>query len=597
MNIKDAIYEIKNRTIIEDIISEYVKLKKVGKGFVGLCPFHHEKTPSFYVTPDKGIYHCFGCGKSGDVFTFLMEIEKISFMEAVRKLANRVGFNFDSVLNKGSEITKTLISNLKQINIEAQKFFTFYLTKGDKTKDGINYLKSRGINQNIAKKFKFGMAPKAKDALYKYLKSKFFTDETIFESKLVVNTPNKPIDLFRYRITLPIENEYGDIIGFAGRTLSQEEKAKYINLPETPLFKKRNILFGFNHAKNKIKDTKRAFLVEGYFDVISLHKHEIENVCGVMGTSLTSEQIKLIDSISDKLYLFFDSDNAGINSIQRAIPLILTTSNLEVKIVKVNQKDPDEFVKYCEANGEVIDESILIKNSYDIIDFLLLKNLELIKYGEKNTKMSFLLEIFKIISLMKNLYDKEESLRKVSEAMNISETIIKSEFEKYQKHQRVTTENITTSYIKLSNPDIELAIAYMITKDNKLLDTLKAEIDLEDIKNDTIKAYFSFLEEYINNEEVDEKDVNTLYLLQSEIENKASSIVKVFSENLKDDFEFLITVYKIRKINERKKEIQNIIERISKESEDNEIIEELLEEKHLLTLEEKKIKESRKINY
>lgn len=595
MNIKDVISEIKNRIIIEQVIGRYLSLKKSGKNYVALCPFHNEKTPSFTVSPEKGFYHCFGCGRSGDAITFVMEIEKISFIEAVRKLAKEVGIDIDAVKYKGRD--KSLITNLKNLNIEAQKFFAYYLTKGDKDKKGIKYLKTRRINKETAEKFKFGMAPNSKDILYRYLKSKFFTDETIFESKLVVNTSNGPVDLMRDRLTFPIENEYGEIIGFASRTLSSEEKVKYINTPETILFKKRQILFGFNHAKQKIKETRRIFLVEGYFDVISLHKHGIENVCGVMGTSLTLEQIRLFSNISDEVYLFFDSDEAGVKAVERAIPLILSNSNLEVKIIKIPKKDPDEFVKSFEDKGEKINENTLIKNSYNISDFMVLQNTDIIKYGDKNTRMGFLLKMFSFISLMNNVYEKEESLKKLSEAMNVSEVIIKSEFEKYQNRQKITADNLNTTYSKLPNTDIELVLAYMITKDNSLLDLFKTEIDIEDIKNELVRAYFTFLDEYLTNEEATEEDINTLYLLQSEIESKSEGLLRSYSENLKEDFEFLLTIYKIKKIRERKKEIQQIIERVSKEQVDNDILEELLEEKHILTLEEKKIKENRKIAY
>lgn len=596
MNIKEVVEEIKNRVVIEDVIGRYVNLKKSGKNYVALCPFHKEKTPSFTVSPEKSFYHCFGCGKSGDVFTFLMEIEKISFMEAVRKLGKEVGVDVDRLLYRGSKENASLISSIKQLNIEAQKFFVYYLLKGDKDKVGVNYLKKRGITKQIAEKFKFGMSPNSRNALYSYLKSKFFTDETIFESKLVIKTSGHPVDLFRYRITFPIENEYNEIVGFAGRALSSEEKAKYINLPETVLFKKRNILFGFNHAKNKIKNTRRVFLVEGYFDVISLHKYGVDNVCGVMGTALTIEQVRLFSNIAEEVYLFFDSDEAGINAVERSIPLILANTDLSVKIVSIPQKDPDEFVRYNEEKGQIIDESLIIKYSKDIFDFFIDKNQNKVKSEDKKERIAFLIRMFYFISLLRNVYDKEEALKKLSEVMRISEVVIKSEFEKYQNRQRISTENITSAYSRLSYEDLELILAYMVSKNNILFDILKSEIDIQDIRNETVRAYFSFLDEYLFSEEVNENQINTLYLLQSEIESKSASMIKGNIEVLREDFEFLLSIYKIKKIKEKKQEIQKIIEKISSDSTD-EVLEELLEEKHLLTLEEKKIKELRGISY
>lgn len=597
MNIKDLMYEIKLRIPIEDVIGRYISLKRVGKNYVALCPFHRERTPSFTVAPDKGFYHCFGCGKSGDIFTFVMEIEKISFMEALRKLGKECGVDIDIALGGKSRPDKLLASNLKQLNIEAQKFFVTYLTKLDKSKEGLNYLRSRGINSKTAEKFKFGMAPNSKNNLYKFLKSKFFTDETIFESRLVINTPSGPLDLFRHRLTFPIESEYGEIVGFAGRALSPDDPAKYINLPETPIFRKRNILFGFNHAKGKIKETKRVFLVEGYFDTISLHKCGIENVCGVMGTALTLEQLRLVNNIAQKVYLFFDSDSAGVKAVERAVQLILNNTDLEVEVIRVSQKDPDEFVRLYEAEGKTLDETTLLKHSLGVIDFFLLQKDSFSPEGDKESKMSFILRMFYLISLMKNVYDKEENIKKIAEAMKLSESLLRAEFEKYQNRQKVSADNINLSYSKLPSTDIELIMSYMISKNNSLLDTLKAEIDIKEMKNDTVKTYLSFLDEYLASENVSEEQVNTLHLLQSEIENASAGITKTFGESMKEDFEFLLALYRIKKIKERKKEIQSIIEKVIRESEETELIEELLEEKQSLSIEEKKIKESRGIAY
>ncbi|MEN2997953.1 MAG: DNA primase [Brevinematia bacterium] len=597
MNIKEVMSEIKNRIVIEEVIGRYVNLKRVGKNYVGLCPFHREKTPSFTVAPEKGFYHCFGCGKSGDVFTFVMEIEKISFMEAVRKLAKEARVDIDGVLYRGSKADKMLVTNLKQINSEAQKFFAFHLTKSERGKVGMDYLKSRRVNKMVAEKFKFGMAPDSKKALYSYLKSKFFTDDTIFESKLVLKTSSGPMDLFRGRLTLPIESEYGEIVGFAGRALSDKESAKYINLPETVLFRKRQILFGFNHAKGRIKEKGRVFLVEGYFDVISLHRCGIENVCGVMGTALTVEQVKLFSNIANTVYLFFDSDSAGVKAVEKAIPLILNNSDLEVKLVKFSQKDPDEFVKVLESKGEKVDEDMLLKNSCDIVDFFLYHNSSILESDDKVLKMSFLLKMFYFVSLMKNIYDKKEAIRKLSEAIGVSESVVSSEFEKYQSKQRMNADNVSLAYSELSNKDIEIVIAYMVSKDNSLFDILRTEVDIESMKNETARVYLTFLEDYLLSEEVSEESVNTLYLLQSEVESKATNVILVSGESLKEDFEFLLALYKIRRIRDRKREIQSIIERVSSEEADREIVEELLEEKHLLTLEEKKIKENMRIAY
>jgi DNA primase len=599
MNIKDLVNEIKNRLIIEEVIGSYIHLKKVGRNYVALCPFHHEKTPSFTVSPEKNFFHCFGCGKSGDVITFVAEIEKISFIEAVKKLAVKAGIDPSPYFSGETPKEKSLISSIQSINTEAMKFFKYCLLKSKYSKDAIRYLKSRGINSEIAKVFKFGFAPPGGSMLYKYLKSRYFTDESIFESRLVTKTSKGPIDLFRNRIIIPIMDQYGIIVGFAGRKIDDSDNSpKYINTPETPLFKKRNILFGFYQAKDSIIETKRVYIVEGYFDVISLYSRGIRNVVAPMGTALTLEQMRLLSNKVNEIYLFFDNDSAGIKATQGTLQLILSnnlaSSAMKIKIIHTPFKDPDEFIK----NSQEVSDETLQKYSYDMIDFFLKVRHDEVKSGDSSTIMRFILSMFDIISLVSNVYEKEEMLRKLSEGVGVSIEVMRGEFEKYQSKKFVSRDVFISNFGKLVSGELELLIAYFVSKNHNLFDTLLSELNPDDFKDELVRYYLSFLEEYLFKEEVSEGDLNELYILESEIESRATELSRNVGTSISnEEFDTLLALYKVKRISERKKEIQKIIENVMKSNPDQELIDELLEEKQALAIEEKKIKEGRGINY
>ncbi len=599
MNIKDLVNEIKNRLIIEEVIGSYIHLKKVGKNYVALCPFHHEKTPSFTVSPEKNFFHCFGCGKSGDVITFVAEIEKISFIEAVKKLAVKAGIDPSPYFSGETAREKSLISNIQNINTEAMKFFKYYLLKSKYSKEAIRYLKSRGINSEAAKTFKFGFAPPGRNTLYTYLKSRFFTDESIFESRLVIKTSKGPIDLFRNRIIIPIMDQYGIIVGFAGRKVNEnDDSPKYINIPETPLFKKRNILFGFYQAKDSIIETKRVYIVEGYFDVISLYSKGIRNVVAPMGTALTVEQLRLLSNKVNEIYLFFDNDNAGIKATERSLQLILSNnpanSSIKIKIIHTPFKDPDEFIR----NSQEVSEETIQEYSHDIIDFFLKVRNSEVKSGDSNTIMKFVLSMFEIISLVSNVYEKEEMLRKLAEGIGVSIEVMRGEFEKYQNKKFISRDAFISNFGKLVSGELELLIAYFISKNHSLLDTLLSELNPDDFKDELVRYYLSFLEAYLFKEEIFEEDLNELYILESEIESRATELSRNVGPLIpNEEFDTLLALYKVKRISERKKEIQKIIESIMKSNPDQELIDELLEEKQALAVEEKKIKEGRGINY
>ncbi len=595
MDLRNLIDEIKSRVRIEDIISRYINLKKSGKNYIALCPFHSEKTPSFTVSPEKGFYHCFGCGKSGDVFTFVSEIEKITFIEAVRKIGKEVGIDLEVAIS--SKNTSSEIQVLKAINSETLKFFSYYLTKSKEGQTAREYLRSRKINASLAQKFYLGYAPPYVNALYKYLKSKYYTDKSIFSSGLVLNTKSGTVDLFRDRLIIPIFNQYNEIVGFGGRVINDKEGSpKYINVPETAIFKKRNTLFGFNLAKRKAEEEKSIFLVEGYFDVISLHKLGIENVVAPLGTSFTIEQLRLLSNIVDTVYIFFDNDKAGMNAAERAIQLIVSNYDIDVKIVKTPFKDPDEFAR-SEKNISN-PKAELLKYTIDILDFMKIQYENLLKSLNNSDKMSFVFRCFYFISLLRNVFKKSEFLRKLSEITSLREELIISEFQKYENKLKIDRESFFSGYNKSSINDMELLLAYVVSKEHPLIETLKSEVTLDSIKDETAKLYLEYLDNFLLEEDVSEECVNNLHFLQSEIESKVSHMLpQQNNTDLRETFDSLLVLYKLKVFKERRKQIKEIIERISQDQNASDFINELLEERNVIAREENNIKVKKGINY
>ena len=339
---EDLIEEIRSRNDIVDVISSYVKLKKQGSSYFGLCPFHNEKSPSFSVSAEKQMFYCFGCGEGGNVFTFIMKYENYSFQEALKYLADRAGIalpeaDYSEEAKKGARLKEALLA----INNEAGKMF-HYLLKTDKGKDGLEYLKKRGLSDETIIHFGLGYSGKYSGNLYPYLKNKGFTDEQLKESGLFTFEERGVKDKFWNRVMFPIMDVNNRVIGFGGRVMG-DAKPKYLNSPETKLFDKSRNLYGLNFARAARKN--ELIICEGYMDVIALHQAGFTNAVAALGTSFTSGHASLLKRYADTVFLSFDSDGAGVKAALRAIP-ILKEAGLSVKIIDMKPyKDPDEFIK------------------------------------------------------------------------------------------------------------------------------------------------------------------------------------------------------------------------------------------------------------
>ena len=368
---QNTIQQILSRIDIIDIVGSFVKLKKRGTNYLGLCPFHNEKSPSFTVSPAKEIYKCFGCGKSGNSIGFLMELEKYSYVEALKWLANK--YNVDVEETETTTEQKQLqlqADSLYIINSFAQKFFSDYLFNSEAGKDiGLSYLKERGFREDIIKKFQIGFNPEARDSFAQSAVNAQFNVELLQKSGLVAIRDDKPVDNYRGRIIFPIHNQSGKILGFGARILKTNDKApKYINTPENDIYVKSKILYGSYFARQAIDKADECLLVEGYTDVVSLHQAGIENVVASGGTSLTADQLRLIKKYTNNLTIIYDGDGAGIKAALRGMDMALEES-LNVKLVLIPDKeDPDSYVNKVGAEAFV---KFIADNKKDFILFQL----------------------------------------------------------------------------------------------------------------------------------------------------------------------------------------------------------------------------------
>ena len=419
-----TIQQILSRIDIIDIISSFVKLKKRGSNYLGLCPFHNEKTPSFTVSPSKEIYKCFGCGRSGNSISFLMEHEKYSYVESLRWLANKYNVEIEET-ETSPEIKQQqlLADSLYAINNFAQKYFTDILFNTDEGQDvGLSYLKQRGFREDIIKKFQMGFNSSSRDNFAKAAIDSQFNLEYLQKSGLVTIRDEKPADNYRGRIIFPVHNQSGKIVGFGARLIKNNDKApKYINTPENEIYIKSKLLYGSYFARMAIDKADECLLVEGYTDVIALHQAGIENVVASGGTSLTTDQLRLIKKYTNNLTIIYDGDAAGVKAALRGLDMALE-EGLNVKLVLIPDKeDPDSYIN---KKGVSAFTDFVAANKKDFILFQL--DIALKDAGDDTNKRSVVVnQIAETISKINKAEDftkQQDYIRKSAELLKIDES-------------------------------------------------------------------------------------------------------------------------------------------------------------------------------
>lgn len=365
----EKLSEIRNTANIADIISERVVLKKAGKDYVGLCPFHSEKTPSFTVSPLKQIYHCFGCGAGGDVFNFLMKVDGIGFSEAVAAVAKRYGIQLpEAHMTPAQKKSSSLRDQLLDLNKRVMAFYASLLAHPSAGQPGRAYLEKRGFRPDMIAQFGIGFAPEGWDHLVRFFQKNRVPPALAEQSGLIVPKKNQGFyDRFRNRVMFPIFNTSRQVIGFGGRVLD-DSKPKYLNSPETPVYNKSASLYGAHAARNRARETGAVYIVEGYFDLLALHQHGVTNAVATLGTSLTPDHVRLLSrGFAQKAYLLFDSDEAGLKAARRSISLFMNAAMDAAVIVLPKGYDPDSFI--FEHGREAFEKASA--NAVDMIEFLI----------------------------------------------------------------------------------------------------------------------------------------------------------------------------------------------------------------------------------
>lgn len=419
---EEIIQKIKEENDIVDIVSEVVTLKKTGKNYLGRCPFHNEKTPSFTVSSEKQIYKCFGCGEAGNVISFVMKTRNMAFPEAVKLLGEKVGIVVDDADSPGkSSATNEKFKRMYDINIQAARYF---YTNLKRFKAPYEYLKGRGITDETIKKFGIGFSLDNWQGIRSYLKQRGFSEEEILELGLTTkNEKGNIYDRFRNRIIFPVFNVSGRVIGFGGRVLD-DSKPKYLNSPETPIFHKGTNLYGLNLAI-KNNPARTVIMVEGYMDVISLSQQGVTNVVATLGTALTEGQCKLLKRYIDTVIVSFDSDVAGQNATIRGLE-ILQKSGFDLKILQIpSGKDPDEFIRSF-GREKFLN---LVDGALPIIDF----KLRMAEKGIDFSKQEMVIKYLKrVVSVLKDLDPLEKAvyIKQVSEKSGIGEEAIMESLDK-----------------------------------------------------------------------------------------------------------------------------------------------------------------------
>ncbi len=449
---EDFISEVRSNVNIVDVISQYVSLEKKGKDYIGLCPFHQEKTPSFTVNADKQFFKCFGCGKGGNVFKFLMYKDDLTFPESVERVAE---FAHIAMPNGYGHNSGTKLNPLMQMHQDAVDFYHRVLLTTKAGERGMQYAQKRELDQEILDHFKIGYAPKADNVLITYLRSKGYQDDDLAQSGLFVQARDGQLyDRFRDRLMFPLNNENGRTIGFSGRRISDDKtEAKYMNSPETEIFTKSKVLFHFAEAKKAARGEGHLVLYEGYMDVIAAYKAGVKSGIASMGTSLTDDQIYLLRRITPNIIINYDGDDPGVHAEERAARMFNKDGNFNLGIVVLPEKlDPDEYVKKYGAE-KYLEE---VKGALTPTDFFL-KRLEQ-KYNLDNDreKIAYLGEAVKEIAQVRNPVEQDMYTEKLAKSSGVSIASLKANLAKERRRNNRARNHVRNS--QRNSPDYPIDV-------------------------------------------------------------------------------------------------------------------------------------------
>ena len=479
------------------MISEYVQLRKRGKNYIGLCPFHNEKTPSFTVSDEKQIFHCFGCHTGGNIFKFLMEYKKISFVEAVQEVAEQLGIPLEFYESAGYEEQQSEQEILYDINTEAAKYFLSNLLNDDEAENARAYLQKRNLKQQTIRTFGLGYTLRGWENFVNYAKEKKIDLEKAVTLGLAGKHPDgRYYDRLPGRLIFPIFSPNGRVVAFAGRVLDPNEKGgKYINSPESIIYNKSRVLYGLSFAKDEIRRLNKAIIVEGYMDLISLYQSGVKNIVAVSGTALTDEQVQLLSRYTKDVVLLFDADTAGIKASMRSIEILLK-QDMEVKIVSLPQgEDPDSFVnKFGKDKFED-----LLKKAENFIEFQTRYYESQGMFNDSHTAAEAIRELVKPLALINDELKRNLLVKSIARKFNLREKLLEAELDKIIKKGTLQR---TTEIRTVTKEMTESTLSEEITKQKK------ANPVIYNLEKDIIKLFFegngsilSFIQENIKAED------------------------------------------------------------------------------------------------
>jgi DNA primase len=495
----DFIDRLRAESDIVGIIADYVPLKKKGKNYWGCCPFHHEKTPSFSVTPDKGFYYCFGCQNGGNVFNFLMKVENIGFVDAVKLLAQKMNIPLPEREKSPQEVARDKErARLYQTNELARDFFCACLTKTKYGEPARHYLARRGITNDIINKFGLGYAPDAWDKLLRAFQGRNIGNEVLLKAGLALSksTGNGCYDRFRNRVMFPILNSRGQVVGFGGRVLD-DSKPKYLNSPETTIFNKRHNLYGFHIAERFIRQAGQAIVVEGYMDAITAHASGISNVVASLGTAFTLEHARLLRNASEIVFAY-DSDTAGQNATLRAMD-IANKLGAKVRVLNIpDGKDPDEFIR--KHGPEAFRE--LVENSLPFLDYQISRAFANVDYSNLEGKVQVVARAVPALAASDNAIEVNGHIKSLAQTLAIDESAIRSEVSKFLSHNE-KDKNVKMgkdiNMVSLSNKEdtaidqAERSIIRFMCDDSTIVPYVNARIAVDDFNKESRKQLVNFI--------------------------------------------------------------------------------------------------------
>lgn len=541
---------------IVEVVSEYVTLKKSGRNYMGLCPFHHEKSPSFCVSIDKQIFKCFGCGVGGNVISFVSKMEKLEFWESVEYLAQRAHIDLSKYVTsngKFSRVQQKQESDLKEIiyslNIDAAKYYHEALLeqlKSPKSQVAM-YIAKRHLDMNTITKFGLGYGRRNDMPIQNYLLSKGYTQEQILESGILVKTQRETLyDRFDFRLIFPIFDIRDRVIGFGGRVLDNS-KPKYVNSPENVVYSKGKNLYALNFAKKV--DTNHIIMVEGYMDAVSLHKYGVSDTVASLGTALTDGQARLLKRHTDNVIIGYDQDGAGQTATMRGLD-ILVDKGLNVKVLKLDKpdvKDPDEYInKYGVERFQNC-----VKNSISLVEFKIARLEKSLDLTNMDGKIKFLTESANILAKIDNNIEREMYLDKIAKQYNVAKGPIQKEIDKRLNTSKVINTVINADDIiqravnKNSNVkkrQEEYVIALLLTKDTSIQEKVFSNISVDDIEDEVIKEIYTRIIELNKEENINKINILSKFVDEEQIK-ELTNIMYISLENI-DKKKLLLEVTK-----------------------------------------------------